>query len=171
MSDQQGYEIAIQRQVDSPLDVPELRMVEAVDRLLRTHDIAHGAGVSIVLADDDTVRGLNRQFRQIDAPTDVLSFPAESSGMPGEDDSHYLGDLLLALPYIQRQAEAEKHSLHDELILVVIHGTLHLLGYDHDTAEHQMAMWRVQAEALAVAGVDIVVPHFEFPDSPGDESA
>jgi probable rRNA maturation factor len=117
---------------------------------------------------DDEIRHLNQQFRSVDAPTDVLSFPAEPEMIPEdeeiEDEGLYLGDLLLALPYIQRQAESEQHSVSDELVLAVIHGTLHLLGYDHDTAENQSKMWAVQSEALKTMNVDIIVPLFEFDD-------
>jgi probable rRNA maturation factor len=116
----------------------------------------------VVITDDDEIQQMNRQYRGVDAPTDVLSFPNEP--LPGEDEP-YLGDLILSLPYIQRQAEAETHTLSDELSLAVIHGTLHLLGYDHDTPAHQDSMWERQAEALRALDVDIVVPWFEFPDS------
>ena len=64
----------------------------------------------------------------------------------------------------KRQAEAEGHSWQDEMTLTVVHGTLHLLGYDHDTVENQARMWAVQAEALAALEVPIVVPLFSFDD-------
>jgi probable rRNA maturation factor len=121
--------------------------------------------MSIVITDDDKIQQLNRQFRGVDSPTDVLSFPDEP--VPGEAEP-YLGDLVLSLPYIQRQAAAEGHTLSDELVLGVVHGTLHLLGYDHDTPDNQNRMWAKQAEALLELGVNIIVPQFEFPDE--DES-
>jgi probable rRNA maturation factor len=105
---------------------------------------------------------MNHQFRNVDGPTDVLSFPADPVPVP--DEEPYLGDLILALPYITRQAEVEGHSVSDEMVLAVVHGTLHLLGYDHDTAAHQTAMWAAQSKALQSMNVDIQVPEFEFPD-------
>jgi probable rRNA maturation factor len=106
----------------------------------------------------------------VDAPTDVLSFPADQPLIPDEEDPEpYLGDLVLALPYIQRQAQSEAHSLDDELILAVIHGTLHLLGYDHDSAENQAEMWAVQSEALQTLGVAISVSLFTFDDDPSSQ--
>lgn len=159
------YEVNIQVQVEDAGNLPEERMQKAVNWLLRTHDVKPGTGMSIVVSNDDEVRRLNQQFRGIDAPTDVLSFPDDSSSDPAElQEEPYLGDLILALPYIQRQAEVENHLVSDELILAVIHGTLHLLGYDHDTVENQTAMWKMQSNALQIMDVNIVVPVFEFPD-------
>jgi probable rRNA maturation factor len=102
----------------------------------------------------------------VDAPTDILSFPAEPlPDLPPEladlnDEPPYLGDLIIAYPYTRRQAEDSGHALEDELVLLVIHGTLHLLGYDHDTPDNEERMWSAQAELLAEAGVSIQVPRF-----------
>jgi probable rRNA maturation factor len=156
-----GYDVNCQVQIETEWALPLARIQQAVEWVLRAHHVAPETGISIVITGDDEVRCLNRQFRDIDAPTDVLSFPDEP--VPGEAEP-YLGDLILSLPYIQRQAEADAHALPDELVLAVIHGTLHLLGYDHDTPARQAEMWAKQAEALRVMAVDIVVPLFEFPD-------
>ncbi len=166
MSSKLEYGINIQLDVAAGTELPLARVKAAVTHTLRTEQIATGAELSLVITDDAAVQALNRQFRAIDAPTDVLSFPADSLPLPaGEaEDAPYLGDLVLAWPYIQRQARAEGHTDSDELTLAVIHGTLHLLGYDHDTAEHQAVMWAVQAELLDALGVPISVPEFEFPD-------
>lgn len=163
------YEVNIQVQIEDAGELPEARMQKAANWLLTAHDVKPGTGISIVLTNDDEIRQLNQQFRGIDSPTDVLSFPDDASSDPAEIQEPYLGDLILALPYIQRQASAEQHAVSDELVLAVIHGTLHLLGYDHDTAENQRAMWNKQSEALRVMGVKIDVPVFDFPDD-SDES-
>jgi probable rRNA maturation factor len=163
-----AYNVDVQMELETDFQLPDQRLIEAVEWILRKDDTEDGAGVSIVIMDDDEIRRLNQQFRSVDAPTDVLSFPADPVEIPEDEESDgedlYLGDLLLALPYIQRQAEAEQHSVSDELVLAVIHGTLHLLGYDHDTAENQADMWAVQSEALKAMNVDIIVPLFEFDD-------
>ena len=143
------------------LPVPRLR--QAVEWVLDRHSIAAEVGLSIVVTDDETVRRLNRQYRQVDAPTDALSFPTGGADSPGGNEPPYLGDVILALPTIQRQAAREGHAVIDELLLAVVHGTLHLLGYDHDTPAGQTAMWAVQAEALLALGVNLRVPEFEFP--------
>ncbi|MEB2288699.1 MAG: rRNA maturation RNase YbeY [Anaerolineae bacterium] len=139
------------------------RLKQAAAWVLDRHSVSPEAGLSIVIADDETVRQLNRQYRQVDAPTDVLSFPAGEAGELPDDEPPYLGDLILGLPTIQRQAEREGHSVSDELALAVVHGALHLLGYDHDTPARQAAMWAVQAEALLALDINIRVPEFEFP--------
>lgn len=129
--------------------------------------------LTVVLTDDESVRELNRTFRLIDAPTDVLSFPNQDFPaadpvteehaleptqstttliLPEEvlsDDAAYLGDIIIAVPYTQRQAEREKRTLASELELLVVHGVLHLLGYDHGTVEEERAMWAIQDEVLA----------------------
>jgi probable rRNA maturation factor len=160
-----GYDLNVQVQLETDLDLPVARIRRAAEWVLRAHDAAPETGISIVITDDSEVQRLNQQFRGIDAPTDVLSFPNEP--VPGEDEP-YLGDLVLALPYLQHQAEEEWHTLSDEIVLAVIHGALHLLGYDHDNAERQSKMWEKQAEALHAMDVDISVPRFEFPDETGD---
>jgi probable rRNA maturation factor len=163
MNDDTRYDLNLLVQTESS-DLPEKRIADAVTWLLKMHHTAPGTGISVVITNDEEVRRLNQQFRGVNAPTDVLSFPADP--VP-EGEEPYLGDLILALPHIRRQAESEQHSVADELVLAVIHGTLHLLGYDHDTLEHQSAMWEIQAKALRVVGVKIIVPLFEFPgDTP-----
>ena len=157
------YDINVQSQIDAGPDLPLARIWRAVDWVLRRHDLAPGTGLSVVIADDDTIRQLNRQFRAVDAPTDVLSFAADPVPAHAGKEAPYLGDLLLALPTLRRQAEAEGHALSDELALAVIHGALHLVGYDHDSPENQARMWAVQDEALRAMGISIVVPRFEFP--------
>ena len=159
-----GYDLNFLVQLDTDLDLPTARMQQAIEWVLQAQGVAPATGISIVITGDGEVRRLNQQFRGIDAATDVLSFQNEP--VPGEDEP-YLGDLILALPYIQHQAEDEQHTLSDELALAVIHGTLHLLGYDHDNAERQSVMWEKQSDALRALAVNITVPRFEFPDETG----
>lgn len=162
MSDRQ-YAINLMVQVEMAHSIPEARLAAAIRWLLSRENALPESGLSVVLVGDEAVRALNREYRGIDRPTDVLSFPAEAGESP--DDAGYLGDLVIAAPYLARQAEAEGHTFGDELLLAVIHGTLHLLGYDHDSLASQETMWTIQAEALAAAGVPIVVPRFSFDDS------
>lgn len=167
MSDSR-YEINLIVETETAHTVPEARLVAAIRWLLSRENVPPESGLSVVLAGDETVRALNRKYRGIDGPTDVLSFPAESDESP--DDADYLGDLVIAAPYLARQAEAEGHTFDDEFLLAAIHGTLHLLGYDHDSPASQETMWAVQAEALAAAGVSIVVARFSFDDSSDNDS-
>ena len=85
----------------------------------------------MALVPDARVRALNRQYRRKDAPTDVLSFPAEEQGR--------LGDVVIAVGVARRQAREARHSLQTELRVLALHGLLHLLGYDHEHDDGQMA--------------------------------
>ena len=107
--------------------------------------------VTIVLADDAQLRELNRQYLDVDAPTDVLSFP---SGDPDpETGETYLGDIVISVPQAQKQASASGHGLEAEVQLLVVHGVLHLLGYDHAEAADKAAMWAAQDRALNRLGL------------------
>jgi probable rRNA maturation factor len=91
---------------------------------------------SICLVSDRRIRELNRQFRGLDAPTDVLSFPDDR---PREiHGSRYLGDIAISVETAARQARAMKHSLDRELKMLALHGYLHLLGYDHERDQGEM---------------------------------
>lgn len=92
--------------------------------------------VSVLLTTDKNLRRLNRQFRGIDKPTDVLSFPTEALIRSKEK---LAGDLAISVPTARRQATACGHSLGTELKVLILHGLLHLAGYDHETDSGQMA--------------------------------
>ncbi len=121
------------------------------------------AALTVVLTTDEEVRELNAQYRAIDAPTDVLSFAAHESIedaptllLPGEvaaEFAHFLGDLVIAVPYSAHQAADYGNSVTAELQLLAVHGTLHLLGYDHDEPESEQVMWSLQEEILARFGI------------------
>jgi probable rRNA maturation factor len=143
------------------------RLQEAARAALANHDIEPDTSLSIVITDNAHIAALNLQFRGVDAPTDVLSFPADMPpvAIPGEPP--YLGDLVIAYPYAAAQAEREGHSLSDSLALLVVHGTLHLLGYDHDTDENRAEMWAAQDDALKILGIPLnIVPRLEMRDEP-----
>ncbi len=121
------------------------------------------AGLTVVVTDDETVQTLNRDYRGIDAPTDVLSFAAQESAatepvladLPPElvaEMGNYLGDVLIAYPYAAHQAAHYQNSVQAELRLLAVHGVLHLLGYDHATPEEEAVMWARQSEILAAFG-------------------
>jgi probable rRNA maturation factor len=92
--------------------------------------------VSVLLTTDKSIRRLNRQFRGIDKATDVLSFPADTA-FPGKEK--IAGDLAISVPTARRQAAACGHTLAIELKVLILHGLLHLAGYDHEIDSGQMA--------------------------------
>jgi probable rRNA maturation factor len=161
-----AYAVEIQDKFGAPA-FPAQRVIETVCRVLSTHTVEAGTALTIVLTGDELVRRLNAQFRGVNVPTDILSFPADPLPAEIEDEPPYLGDLIIACPYTSRQAEEAGHALDDEFVLLAVHGTLHLLGYDHDSADHQDAMWAEQSRALADAGITLDVPRFTFGDEYG----
>jgi rRNA maturation RNase YbeY len=90
-----------------------------------------GAELSVVLCNDERIAEMNAAWRGVDGPTDVLSFPQE--------DARVLGDLVISLDTAARQAATRSHGLRDELRILLVHGMLHLLGFDHerDRAAHE----------------------------------
>lgn len=108
--------------------------------------------VTLLIADDATIADLNRRFLGQDSATDVLSFPAQSDEastfvLPPDLDP-YLGDIIVAYPYAQRQAQSLGREVGDEIELLAVHGALHLLGYDHADPADEAAMWARQEAVL-----------------------
>jgi probable rRNA maturation factor len=107
--------------------------------------------LSIVLTNEARLHELNLKYLGIDAPTDVLSFPAAETDP--ETGTRYIGDILISLPRAQSQADVAGHPLESEVQLLVVHGVLHLLGHDHADAGEKARMWKAQAEILAKLGL------------------
>lgn len=104
---------------------------------------------TVVLVSDRAIRRLNRDFRNQDKPTDVLSFPSSLDDLPHLDKPGF-GDMIISVETARRQAFARHHSLERELCVLVIHGLLHLLGYDHeiDRGEMHRKELKLQRELL-----------------------
>jgi probable rRNA maturation factor len=122
---------------------------------------AQGAEACIVLADDALLRALNHTYRGKDAPTNVLSFPFEdaSGGAqprhlgPGAAQPRHLGDVVLAAETLRNEAEGQGIPAVHHLQHLVVHGLLHLLGFDHETAEQAEVMEGLEVQILATLGV------------------
>jgi probable rRNA maturation factor len=108
-----------------------------------------GRSVNVLFTSDAEVRVLNRDFRGIDAPTNVLSFPAAAEQIAHDGDAIHLGDIALALETIEREAKEQGKPLLHHVSHLIVHGTLHLLGYDHDTDAAAEAM---EAHETAILG-------------------
>lgn len=144
--------------------VDSQRLQQAIATTLAHQDQTTSA-LTVLLTGDDEVQRLNAQYRDVDAPTDVLSFPAGPLPPGVAADAPYLGDLILAVPYATRQANRLGHELRDSLALLVIHGTLHLLGYTHDTLSNRRTMWAAQEAILEQLQIDSsIVPTLENED-------
>jgi probable rRNA maturation factor len=112
--------------------------------------------LAIVLADDETVRGLNRQWRGKDAPTNVLSFAAldDEDAPEVEGAPLMLGDVILAFETTRAEAIEQGKSLADHASHLVIHGVLHLLGFDHEDEDEAVEMEALETALLATLGID-----------------
>jgi len=105
--------------------------------------------VSVAFCDDETIRALNAQWRGQDKPTNVLSFPT-----PGRAaDKPLLGDIVIAYETVAREAEAEGKSLADHTAHMILHGFLHLIGYDHETSAEAEAMEAVERRIAFALGI------------------
>jgi len=114
------------------------------------------AELTILVTDDARVQELNRTYRHVDAPTDVLSFGQTGDRalfVPAPNVDAYLGDVVISYPTAAAQAAAYGHSTQDELQVLVVHGVLHLLGYDHEHVEEREEMWRLQSAVLDQLGI------------------
>ncbi len=125
---------------------------------LKHCDVREACEITIVISGDPTLRDLNRRFRGVDRSTDVLAFPNDSRGPfagGGPDFPRYLGDIVISLDRAQEQAESVGGTLNQEVQLLIVHGTLHLLGYDHMAPKEKAQMWKIQQTILELLGVDI----------------
>lgn len=120
--------------------------------LQQTH-FDESAEFSVVIDSDEKLRQLNSEFLGNDAPTDVLSFPSEE--FDPDEQAQYIGDVIISYPRAEAQALTAGHPVINELQLLVVHGTLHLLGHDHAEPEEKAVMWAAQDEILANLGVQI----------------
>lgn len=131
----------------------EARIEAAIAAAARLADVAlkPGAEVSLLLTHDAQIRELNRAWRQQDKATNVLSFPATQ----GDDlaSAAMLGDIVLACETLQREAEHDGKALPDHLSHLVVHGFLHLLGFDHETDEEAEEMESLERSVLQTLGI------------------
>jgi len=130
------------------------RLIRASRAVLDCHPEYEYGVLSIVLTDSKTISVMNLRYAQVDAPTDVLSFPADAAPLESDEPGRYLGDIVIAHDYASAQAQATATTVCDVLCLLVIHGTLHLFGYDHDTNAARKKMWAAQELALRSLNID-----------------
>ena len=116
------------------------------------------AELTIIITDDAQLHDLNHQYRGVDAPTDVLSFPAGETDL--DSGGLYLGDILISYPRALAQATEGGHPIEDELQLLVVHGVLHLLGNDHTDEAEKASMWSTQTVILDRLGCTSVTSPF-----------
>ncbi|HWC14996.1 MAG TPA: rRNA maturation RNase YbeY [Actinomycetota bacterium] len=125
----------------------EVRLAALAHHTLTSEEVDEGAELSIIFVEADHIRRLNARFAGDDHATDVLAFPMGEDDE--DDDSLLLGDVVICPSIAAKNAAALGHGLDDELATLVVHGTLHLLGYDHERDEDKHKMDERAAEILA----------------------
>jgi probable rRNA maturation factor len=108
--------------------------------------------ISVVLSDDEHIRELNKHHRNMDKPTNVLSFPPARMKPPA-GAPRFLGDIVLAYETVEREAREEEKPLENHITHLVVHGVLHLLGYDHEDEEEAEMMERRERQILSALGI------------------
>ena len=126
---------------------------------LTYEEIDFSCALEALIVDEDTVKQMNRDYREIDSVTDVLSFPLYENAQDARmdicgDEPVLLGNMVICLPRAKQQAEEYGHSLEREICFLTVHSTLHLLGYDHELGEREESvMFQRQSEILDKMGV------------------
>jgi len=145
--------------IDSHDETNELteEQIKTVEDLLQfaaeVEDVSQGAELSVTFVSNERIQEVNREYRDKDQPTDVISFALEEMGegemeIIGGDQPRVLGDIIISIPRAREQAEEYGHSFMRELGFLSVHGLLHLLGYDHMTESEEKVMFTKQKEIL-----------------------
>lgn len=156
------YDIACDDDVEIILDEEETSAV--CDLVLREEDVSRPCLVSVTYVSDERIRELNADWRGIDCATDVISLECERPDDPdlAEGEPCELGDIVLATSYVTRQAARFGVTPKDECRLLLIHGMLHLLGYDHIEEDEAVVMEAREDQLLALARVEGIPDHVEL---------
>jgi len=144
--------ITLEIAVDYQSQVDAQPIHTAAQLVLKNQSPSVDSEITIVITDDESLRALNFEFREINSPTDVLSFPADFTDP--ETEAPYLGDILISYPRAKSQADKAGNSVIDELQVLVVHGVLHLLGYDHTNPQEKEVMWEIQKEIFRQLGLE-----------------
>jgi probable rRNA maturation factor len=124
----------------------------------KKQNVEQGSEISITFVSNESIQEINREYRQKDYATDVISFAMEELGegeieVVGGDIPRILGDIIISIPKAKEQAEEFGHSFMRELSFLAVHGFLHLLGFDHETEEDEKVMFSLQREILEEYGL------------------
>ncbi len=144
----------------SELPNEEKLIKEVVSRVLEEEKVLPEVDVYITLTNNEEIHKINKEYRDVDRPTDVLSFPMyerdEIAGLKNDTDDEIekiLGDIIVSIEKVREQAEEYGHSFERELAYLVTHGMLHLLGYDHMIEEEKAVMRKREEEILETLNI------------------
>ena len=145
-------ELSVEEKFEGLVDEEWVKRI--TQQVLEAERIASPYEMSLVFTDSETVQRLNRDYRGVDEPTDVLAFymlsqkEADSSFVLPPDGITRLGEVIISYPQAAEQAKEQGHSVDEELALLIIHGILHLMGYDHEQPEEERRMREREEELL-----------------------
>ncbi len=160
----------VENETGEEFSFDEKKLIEMLtDAVLKKLDCPYkDISLNVTFTDDESIKEINKEFREIDKSTDVLSFPALDLDVPGdfslikENDSSYfdletgellLGDIMISLEHAHKQAEEYNHSFKREIAFLITHSLLHLCGYDHMTDDDRIVMEDLQNEILNSLGI------------------
>jgi probable rRNA maturation factor len=138
----------------------ELRTIEGLLQFAAKSElVSSGAELSVTFVDNGRIQEINKEYRNKDQPTDVISFAMEEMGdgemvVVGEDIPKHLGDIIISVQRAKEQAEEYGHSFMRELGFLAVHGFLHLLGYDHMNEDDEKKMFSRQEDILVEYGLN-----------------
>ncbi|MEQ0489178.1 rRNA maturation RNase YbeY [Anaerococcus murdochii] len=139
---------------DLDLDLIRKKAEKTIREVLRVENISENAEVSLSIVDKETIHKLNKEYRNVDRETDVLSFPLDEEGFDNEGNPLILlGDIVICLDVAEDQAVDFGHSLEREIMYLICHSTLHLLGYDHIEEDDKKVMRSKEKEVMKNLGV------------------
>ena len=139
---------------DLDLDIIRKKAEKTITEVLRVENISENAEVSLSIVDKETIHKLNKDYRNVDRETDVLSFPMDEEGFDNEGNPLILlGDIVICLDVAEDQAADFGHSLEREIMYLICHSTLHLLGYDHIEEDDKKVMRSKEKEVMKNLGV------------------
>lgn len=134
-------------------ELKELDTLPALIDYMITYEKLGNVIFNVILVDEKKIHELNKEYRGIDRPTDVITFALEDTEDIVYEDFRLLGDIYICLEKVYEQAEEYGHSVLRELSFLTVHGFLHLLGYDHMTEEDEKVMFKRQEEILDGFGI------------------
>ncbi len=160
--------ITIEYETEKTLDIDYEKIIhQIIPAVLDYEKCPYESEVNVILTDNDAIQEINRDYRQIDAPTDVLSFPmvdyeqeADFSHLEEAAEDYFnpetgelvLGDIIISVEKVMKQAESYGHSRERELAFLIAHSMLHLCGYDHMEEDERLVMEEKQREILNQEG-------------------
>ena len=143
-------EIDLINETKEEIDLDDLRKV--IDKALESENVSN-AIMNVIIIDNERIHEINKEYRGIDRPTDVISFALEDDKTFINTDFRVLGDIYISIDKVHEQAKTYGHSERRELSFLTVHGVLHLLGFDHMEKEDEIVMFKKQDEILDSLGI------------------